>query len=147
MQAGFAKLKVDGRVRANYAKVITRWKRTTCVFFTFPGLAEWLILHFKMGHLARQNESFCTAEWAILRCKTGHFEKRKEKSSSFVRFFYRNNSFRLRRMRKKVYPFFGMKCLQSVLSFSFVSPVPASMTHCVSTRLATCSSRPGVING
>jgi len=36
----------------------------------------------------------------------GHFEKRKEKSSCFVRFFYQNKRFRLRRMKENLYPFF-----------------------------------------
>jgi len=35
-----------------------------------------------------------------------HFEKRKEKSSGFVRFFYQNKRFRLRRMKEKVSVFF-----------------------------------------
>ena len=46
-----------------------------------------------------------------------HFEKRKEKSSCFVRFFYQNKRFRLRRMKKKNTRFFGMKCLQSRSAF------------------------------
>ena len=87
MQAIFPKKKTGGRVCAKYEKVITYWKQTTCVFFTFFRLSKWLILHAKTAHFARQNESFCAAERAILRCKMSHFEKRKEKSSGFGRFF------------------------------------------------------------
>ena len=59
-----------------------------------------------MGRFRAQNDSFWRAKRAILRCKTAHFEKRKEKSSDFVRFFYQNKRFRLRRMKENVYPFF-----------------------------------------
>jgi len=52
-----------------------------------------------------------------------HFEKRKEKFSGFVRFFYQNKRFRLRRMKKKEYPFFRYEMFTITQRLPVVSPI------------------------
>jgi len=59
-------------------------------------------LRFKTALFGAQNDSFWRAKRAILRCEMGHFEKQEDFYGDFVRFFYLNNGFRLRRMKKKI---------------------------------------------
>ena len=63
-------------------------------------------MRFKTALFGAQNDSFWRAKRAILRCKTGHFEKQEDFYVDFVRFFYLNNGFRLRRMKKILQKFF-----------------------------------------
>ena len=43
----------------------------------FSSFSKWAILHRKMAHSARQNDSFEEVKWAILKCKMGHFASAK----------------------------------------------------------------------
>ena len=43
----------------------------------FSSFSKWAILHRKMAHSARQNDSFEEVKWAVLKCKTAHFASDK----------------------------------------------------------------------
>ena len=112
----------------------------------FSSFSKWLILHRKMGHSARQNDSFGKVKWAVLKCKMGHFASVKNvKKIQVLRFQYFIKLSKFAHTRPSDFNFRTMALSEAqiglfVYFFQKLAAAPLVHTDTLRKRSMTCRS-------